>query len=245
MLGWARSPGWNVPSPGIGERAVDVLADRAGSGGEDRRAHGAEVAFGHETDQLDPVHAGRRERRHALEVEGAADDVGEAAVRLVEVGVGRDDGDVLARRAQDEAARVGVGRDRHDGLAHERVVHEQHLAVAPRRVVEGRRRGIEGDQHRPHVGLAIADLQAHGVPRLGELEGGEPVDGVNDRCELHGGSLPSPERAPWGRCAATRRAAAPPRPATASPDDHAVGDIMMSLSDVMISPPRGVSPRGA
>ena len=192
-----------------GKRAMDVVADGARAGGEDRRAHRVEVALGHEADQLGPVHASRCERRDALQVEGAADDVGETAVGLVDVGVGRDDGDALARGVQDEAAGVGVGRDRRERLAQQWMMDQQRLAVAPRRMVDGRSRGIEGDQHGPYRSLRIADLQTHAVPRLGELEGSDPIDCVKDCCELHGPSLPPPDRArPAARSRRSRRGAA-------------------------------------
>ena len=78
------------------------------------------------------------------------------------------------------------------------MMDEQRLAVAARGVVEGDDGGIEGDQQAPHLGLAIADLQAHAVPGLGQLEGSETVDGGKDGCEFHGGSLPPGGRAQAG-----------------------------------------------
>ena len=177
------------------EGNVDVLTDRAGAGREDGGAHGLDVALGHEADELEPVHAGRRERHDALEVESRADDLGQATVGLVDVGVGGDHRHARARRAQHELAGPDIGRDGDKWVAHERVMDEQELAVAPRGVVDRGDRGVEGHEDPMHLALAVADLQPHAVPRLGELEGSKAVDGGEDVREFHGRSLPPGERA--------------------------------------------------
>ena len=86
------------------ERAVDVLADLPRAGGEDRAAHGVGVALGHEPHELGELDARRRQRLDPLEVERLADDVGEPAASLVEVGVR--DRARRRRRARPAARRV-------------------------------------------------------------------------------------------------------------------------------------------
>ena len=108
--------------PADGPRAVLVLADHAGAGGEQRLAHEVGVVGRHEPDELEHVGGGRGQRHDGLQIEQLRDHVGHAAAGLVEAGVRRDDGHALARGAQRQTAGLGVVREPLERVEDERVV---------------------------------------------------------------------------------------------------------------------------
>ena len=196
-------------------RAVLVLADHAGAGGEHGLAHQVGVVGRHEADQLEGVGGGRRQRRRRLEPEQLREHVGDAAVRLVEVGVRGDHGDAVPRRAQSEPACLRVVAEALERVEDERVVDEQQIALLACRLVEGGVVHLEGDQHAAHLVARRADLQPHVVPRLGQIERREAVDHRDDVAYLHdrdctaaGGACPV--RRALNRRARRRAAPAPP-----------------------------------
>ncbi len=191
-------------------RAVLVLADHAGAGGEERFAHQVDVVLRHEADQLVRIRGGGRQRHGRLQAEHTGHDVGDAAARLVQAGVRGDHGDALARRTQRQArARLVVGEPlqrRED----QRVVADDDGAAEAARLVQRGVVNLEGDQHggpticvtgprlraarspvgsgpRPHVQLVVraADLQTDVVPRLRQIERSELVHRGHDLSHVH------------------------------------------------------------
>ncbi len=187
--------------------AVLVAADHAGAGGEQRRAHEADVVHGHEADELEPVGRGRRQRYRGLQPQQLRALVGDAAARLVEIGVRGDHRDAAARRGKGRARRRTRVGDAGQRLEDERVMREHEpaarsLGLGQRRVVS-----LERDEHSADVVVARADLQTDVVPRLGELERREPVDDTDDVADQHVGDsstvytapmvVTAPSRRPW------------------------------------------------
>ena len=109
-------------------RAVLVLADHAGAGGEERLAHEVGVVHGHEPDELQHVGGRRRQRHDGLQVEQLREHVGHPAARLVQAGVRGDDGHALPRRAQREPAGLGVVRETLERVEDQRVVTQDDAA---------------------------------------------------------------------------------------------------------------------
>src|SRR5665648_656221 len=166
-------------------RAVLVFADHAGAGGEQGLAHQVGVVGRHEADQLEGVGGGRRQRRRRLQPQHLGDHVGDAAVRLVEVGVRGDHGDAVPRRAQRQPPGFTVVAQALQRVEDERVVDEQQVAFLAARLVEGGVVHLQRDQHAAHLVARRADLQPHVVPGLGQIERREAVDHRHDIAYLH------------------------------------------------------------
>ena len=179
--------GQEAPLPARRPRAVLVLPDHAGARREQRLAHQVGVVRRHEADQLEPVDRGGLQRLRALETEHGGHHVGQAALRLVKVGVRNDDGQAVARGAQRKTARCRVLGEALERREDERVVRQHQPAAEPRRLVEGAVVGLQGDEHAVHVRAGGADLQADVVPRLRQIEGRQPVDDVQDVANDHAG----------------------------------------------------------
>ena len=125
---------------------------------------------------LAELDARRRQRLDPLEVERLADDVGEPAASLVEVGVRDEHGDAVAHRLQHGASRVrGVG-DGIERVAEQRMVGEEELAAGLARLVERREVDVEGHEGALDARVERADLQPDTVPGFRQLERREPVD---------------------------------------------------------------------
>ena len=180
-------------------RAVLVLADNAGAGGEDRLAHEVGVVGGHEADQLEGVGGGRRQRRRGLEAEQLGHHVGEAAARLVEAGVRGDDGHTLARGTQGKPPGETVVREALERVEDERVMADDDRGAETPRFVQhgvvhlerdeddGRRRHRRGARRAGSRQLVARrpDLEPHVIPGLGQVEGGQAVDRGDDVLHLH------------------------------------------------------------
>jgi hypothetical protein len=107
--------------------------------------------------------------------------LGDAAHRLVGVGVGREEGAAAADQRLDGAPLRRRRGDAVDAGEEERVVGQQQVGVPGHGLagdLEGR---VDGEQHPAHLGVRVAGHQPDGVPgvgRVGRVPGVQQVDDV-------------------------------------------------------------------
>ncbi|CDF04769.1 unknown [Megasphaera elsdenii CAG:570] len=151
------------------ERAVTVVADITGTGVSQGLADSIAVAFGDvDGDLIELIFGNGNEALQISQAQETGQDVVDAAVSAVQVGMGAIDGNMMGQELLIQAAAVRIGTQGLQAVKDDGMMADDHLDAVFDGIVDGPHHDVQRDHELIDLFIGTADEQARVIPRFFE-----------------------------------------------------------------------------